>query len=371
MNNSSYIIGAYLLVSFAFASCSNNNEEEVVTETKTEGFCITEKFKPQVKWAPVSEANIIEEIPFIGTVQSNPDRVIQFVSLVDGIVDEIHFSLGEEVKKGQLLAEIRSSELSQLQSDKTSLEAELKVAEQQLKATQSMYDDGISSQGELLQSQSNFNSVQANINRVNSVLSLYSASTEKGVFQIRAAEAGVITAKNITEGKQISAGNEVLFTISDLSEVWVVMNVFAGNVTKVFEEMPVDIRTTSYPDQVFKGNVSAISKVFDSEERVLKARIVLENEDFKLKPGMLVDITGSDEQTQKAIAVSSNSLIFDNNQNYVVEYKSDCYLQIHPVEVLAKNKDTYYLSTALKAGAQVITENQLLIYQQVLSSQRK
>src|SRR5690606_40049820 len=120
--------------------------------------------------------------------------------------------------------------------------------ESQQKSIESMYEDGISSQKNLLEAQSETSVKQAELERVNSILSMFSASTEKGVFQIKAPESGIVTRKNITEGMQISAGSDALFTISDLDEVWILINVYSGSISQIKKDMQVQIRSLSYPE---------------------------------------------------------------------------------------------------------------------------
>src|SRR5690554_8233716 len=82
----------------------------------------------------------------------------------------------------------------------------------------------------------------------------------------------------------VSAYNESLFTISELNEVWVQINVYASNLRNITQGMEVKIRSLSYPDIVFTGKVDALSHVLDSESGVIKARVAIQNEDLLLKP---------------------------------------------------------------------------------------
>jgi membrane fusion protein, heavy metal efflux system len=83
--------------------------------------------------------------PLTGAIEPNPDKVIHFVSLVGGIISNTNFSLGDKVTKGQVLAELRSTELSELQSQSKTILSQIKVAEKNLQSMQSMFDDGIAS----------------------------------------------------------------------------------------------------------------------------------------------------------------------------------------------------------------------------------
>ncbi|MDP3200398.1 MAG: efflux RND transporter periplasmic adaptor subunit [Algoriphagus sp.] len=350
-----------------FSSCSSSEEEK--NNAGNEKYCLDENFKSKIEWVLPEIKSVTEGIHLTGSVETNPDKVIHFVSLVGGIISNTYFSLGDKVTKGQVLAELRSTELSELQSQSKTIDAQIKVGEKKLQSVQSMYNDGISSQKELTEAQSELDILKAEKERINANLNLFSASPEKGIFQIKAPATGIITSKSIAAGTQISAGSEALFTVSDLSEVWVMVNIYANNVQHIETGMEVNIKTLSYPDKIFTGKVAAISQVLDAEAKVLKARVILQNTDFKLKPGMLVDVTALKQGNTEALSIPESVIVFDNNQNYVVVYKGDCDIEIRQIEILTKNSESSFLSGGVNENEKIISKNQLLIYEQIKNFQ--
>lgn len=352
---------------FFLGSCYN--PKDLPPKYTAEAFCVDESFKSKIELEQPKLQQISENIPLTGVVETNPDKVVRFMSLVDGIISHTYFSLGDEVKKGQVLAELRSSQLAELYAQSKTIASQIKVAEQDLKATQAMFDDGISSQRELLNSQSELAILNANKENIDSQLSLYSASPERGVFKIRAPHSGVVTAKSITAGGSISAGGEPLFTISDLDDVWVMVNIYASNVRNITSGMDVSIKTLSYPDKIFKGKITVISQVLDEQAKVLKARVVLPNTDFKLKPGMLVDVHALKTSETTALSIPTDALVFDNNQNFVVVYRDDCDLEIRKVETSSKGNGNTFIVTGLEENEKIVSKNQLLLYEQIKNLQ--
>ena len=355
------------LVSLLIVSCKNNDEPVVAAAAAQ--YCVDSVFKARLEFAsPVMEP-IADGIHLTGSVEANPDNVVHYVSLVSGVITHANFSLGDRVSKGQVLAELQSTELSSLQNDRSNIESQIRVAEKKLQAVQSMFNDGISSQKELQEAKSELEILQSEKSKVASNLNLYSASSNKNVFQIKAPASGIITSKTISGGSQISAEGESLFTVSNLNEVWVMVNIYATNVSNIVEGMPVEIRTLSYPGEIFNGKIGVISQVYDQEERVLKARVVLQNNNFKLKPGMLVDVTAVKHFDGTALTVPMESIVFDANENYVVVYKSDCDFEIRKVEIASKTHGKTYITSGINADEKVVTKNQLLIYEQLKNFQ--
>jgi hypothetical protein len=114
-----------------------------------------------------------------------------------------------------------------------------------------------------------------------------------------------------------------------------------------------------------KAKLPAISQVLDADAKVLKARVVLQNTNLKLKPGMIVDVTALKELKTEALSISTSAMVFDNNQNYVVVHKSDCEIEIRLVEILTKSNGITFLSGGLSENEKIISKNHLLIYEQI------
>lgn len=344
------------------AGCTIKEELQPV---KKEGFCLNEKIKNEIKLINIEKQNIIEGVHLTGMISTNPDQVVNFVSLVNGIISNVHFSLGDAVKKGQVLAEMQSTELASLRSELSALQSQIEIAQLDLKAKEQLFKDGISSNKELLSVKNELRILESEKQRIESNLSLYSASNIKNVFQIKAIASGIITEKNINPGLAVTNEGTTLFSISNLQNVWVMANIYARDIGHIGQGMPVEIKTLSYPDEVFKGKIDMISQILDQDAKVLKARIVLDNKDFKLKPGMVADIIGLKNSNQQALTVPTSSVIFFNNKNYVLIYKSDCDIAIREIEILSKKNDLTYLKSGVKEDEKVIAKNQLLIFEEI------
>ncbi len=350
------------LVAMVLVGCG---EEKLALPAETAKYCLDENFKGKIGLEQTVMQNVTEGIHLNGSIETNPDKVISFVSLVGGIVSKTYFSLGDKVSKGQVLAELQSTELSSLDAKLKNLEAQMEVAEMKLQSVQSMYDDRISSQQDLIKAQSKLAILESEKQKVTSNLELFSASAEKGVFQIKAPTSGIVTAKSIAAGTQITAEGEPLFTISDLREVWVMVDIYATNVQHIDAGMDVDITTLSYPDTIFTGKIAAVSQVLDSDAKVLKARVVLQNPTLKLKPGMLVDVIALKDRKTTAIAIPTHAMVFSDNRHFVVVHKNDCDMEIREVEILSKNNGITFISSGLEENENIIVKNQLLVYEQI------
>jgi len=345
---------------------SCDKKEQADAPAKDDKFCLTGKLREKMQIEDVTKQSVQETISLTGNITYNADNVVEFSSLVEGVVTKTFFSLGDHVKKGQVLAEIRSTELNNLQAQAKTLQSQLQVAQRQLQSVKSLSEDGIASQKDLLQAQSEVDVLKASISNVNANLSLFSASQDKSVFLIKAPTEGYIVDKNISPGTQILQNSESLFTISNLKEVWVLANIYTINVAHIKEGMTVDIVLPAYPDDVFKGKITTLSQVFDADEHVLKARVVMQNKDLKLKPGMPADIIINKGNNDRELpAVPSSAILFDDNKNYVLIYKDDCNIEVRQIKPPMKNSRWAFFEDELKEGEKIITKNQLLILEKL------
>jgi len=355
----------YIIPFFTILVLTACQQKQEFKSVRKEAFCLDEKFKENIQIETVKKETVTEGIHLTGSIEANPEKVVHFASLVNGIVSKINFSFGDFVSKGQVLAELQSVELSSLQAEREVLNAQIETAKTDLEAKKQLFKDGISSNKELAEAQNHLRMLESERQKTENNLRLYSASNEKDVFQIKAPTSGIITAKNINTGSTVTDNGEILFSVSDLNSVWTMANVYATDISSVKKGMEVEIKTISYPDEVFRGKIDLISQVLDEDAKVLKARITLDNKDLRLKPGMIADIVALKKSNENAVAVPTSCIVFFNDKNHVLVYKNDCEIEARKVEILAKRNGTTYLKNGVNESEKIIVKNQLLIFEAV------
>lgn len=351
-----YITGL-LLIPLLLMACTDKKENK---EQRSEPF--KEAFLNDAKTVLTELSTQDQELTLAGKVECDPDKMISYTPLINGVVDRTYFSLGDKVQRGQGLFDMRSTDLSSIHSENISLEADVKLAERELKTAQSMYNDGMLSEKELLEAQGKLKQAQAALGKIKADASVYGVRNSNGSFSVKAPISGYVVAKNVSSGTTVSEGSDPLFTIADLSTVWIVVNVYAGNLQFVHEGMDVEITSMSYPGEVFFGKINSIPQVFDSEEKVLKARIVMQNKELKFKPEMSVVVKLKNETQTKCVSLPSDALIFDDNKYFVIVEQAPGKFEYKEVILQGHNHKVSYISSGLKEGEAVVVKNQLLIY---------
>jgi cobalt-zinc-cadmium efflux system membrane fusion protein len=184
-----------------------------------------------------------------------------------------------------------------------------------------------------------------------------------GTYLVAAPISGYIVEKKISQGNFIrgDAGDN-LFTIGDISDVWVWANVYETDISKVKVGYTAAVTTLAYPGNTFYGTVDEVGNILDPVTKVMRIRINLPNNKGMLKPQMFSNIVITNKEAVKAVAVFSNAIISENGKDYVVKYNSKCDLKVQQVEILKTVGDKTYIKSGLQEGEKVIAKNQILLF---------
>lgn len=334
--------------------------------TASSSCIITPELKKHIQLCNAENAFASKELNLTGVVTYDQNHLFTYHSLISGVVTKVTFQLGDYVTKGQVLAEVKTTELTTQKLDRMKSSSELTLAQRKLASVQSLFNDGIASENDLQEAKNNVAIKIAELKHNDEQLAIQGGNITSGIITIKAPGNGYIIEKNITEGIQIEVGQDDLFTLSDLKKIWIQASVYAAQLEKVKVNAPVGITSIAYPDKVFNGKINRLSNVFDSEERVLKAIIELDNTDLLLKPSMMVQVNLKETIKEPALRIPKTAVIFADNTYHLLVYHSDCNVQIVDVEPLSSDDTYYYISEgSITPKEQLINANALLIYNEL------
>lgn len=348
-----------------FTACK---KEDVTQETTTEKkpFCLSNELHANTQTAAISKQPIQEQLALSGKIEYNENDLVAFKSLLQGIVEKVHFELGDYVKQGQILGVVKSNEIQDLVQQKRYQENQIALYKKQLQSKQELLNDGMASQPEVSEIEFALSAARIEADKINASLKMF-RSAGNGCFQILAPKNGYIVQKNMSTGQSITDDDaDALFSISNLKEVWVMVNIYANNLKFIQKNDVVKVRTVAYPDKVYPGKIDKIYNVFDDNEHVIKARVVLENHDLNLMPGLSADIIIDKNNTQgSAFAIPNAAKVFSNNKEYVVVYKNNCSMSVRQINPVAGNEEYTFVNEKFAADEKVITTNALIIFEQI------
>ncbi len=353
------ILAAFVCI---FVSCKKQVQQEEEMQEKQSSYCLSDT-------AAVYELqrdSIVEQITLTGKIDYNQNDLVAFSSLIEGVIENIYFELGDEVKKGQVLANVRSSQIQDIIQQRKIYTNQLSLLQNQLTTKNDLLKDGLSSLPEIQSTQNEIENTKIEIQKIDQMLQLFSVNSSEGVYQILAPKNGFIVQKNVSIGQNIHAGTDPLFAISNLNKIWVMVNIYANNLRYIKQNDVVAVRTMAYPDKIYKGKINKIYNSFDDNEHVLKARVELDNLDMSLVPGLSADIIiDKDNAQETGFAIPNKAIVFSNNKQYVIVYKSACNLEVQQVRPKAQNELYTYVTTGFQYGDRVVTENALLLFEEL------
>jgi cobalt-zinc-cadmium efflux system membrane fusion protein len=302
--------------------------------------------------------------PVTGTLAYDDTRTARVSSPIAGRVTGAIAALGAHVHTGDTLAELDSPELGQAQSDYAGAQADLNLADRAFLRMQELYTNGITPRKDLEQAQDNLSRARSETERAR--LKLANLGVRNGRtdnrFVLHAPIAGVITERNINPGMEIRTDlTSPLFVISDLSSLWVQMDVYEKDIGLIHIGAQVLVRVPAYPNEIFTATVSYISQVVQDSTRTVKVRCILPNTDGRLLPAMYAAIEVQSEPNDKAVVVPLTSLFTEGESDWLFVAIGDGLYQKRPVNAGLRLKDRAVILEGLNPGERLVVDGALLL----------
>jgi membrane fusion protein, heavy metal efflux system len=349
---------AIAIMAMALQSCRHAEE----ADQKDEKFQVTDSLLNSLLIDTVKEASALSEINLTGSIAADEKKMVKIYPMVSGIAHDVTVQLGDVVSKGQTLAVMKSAEMAGFTKDYIAAEADLRSAKRTLTSTQDLYKSGLASQKDMEEAQSDYDKAVAENKRATAVVSI-NKSNEEG-YIVKSPISGFVIEKNLTDNTQVRADNSAnLFTIADLSDVFVLINIYESDISNIQTGDPVKITTLSYPDKVFTGNIDKIYEVLDPDNKVIKARVKINNPGNKLKPEMFANVTIKAKSGEDLPVINTRGLIFDNDKNYVVVVDGKAKVHVQQIDIAKRVEDRAYIRAGLKPGDRIVASRQLYLFE--------
>jgi cobalt-zinc-cadmium efflux system membrane fusion protein len=273
----------------------------------------------QFPLAIAGEHKAAPSLSVTGVVSPDVSRTVPVISLASGRVVEIRARLGDQVKKGQLLMRVQSSDIAGAFSDYRKAINDERLAQVQLDRAKVLYEKGAIAQSAVEVAQNAEDDAKAVLDAATERLRLLRVDREHptGIVDVFAPVSGVITDQQVTTaaGVQGLSGPNP-FTISDLSHVWIVCDVYENVLPQVHLGEYADIHLNAYPDRVLKGRISNIGEILDPNIRTAKVRLEVGNPGL-MRVGMFVTATFHGKQTETHASVPATAILHLHDREWV------------------------------------------------------
>src|SRR5712691_4262483 len=330
-----------------------------------------------IKTAPVSAIAGGTAVTAPGSVMANAYREVKVTPIAAGIVNKVHVELGAVVKRGAPLVTLFSVELADAQTKYMSTSTMLEADHKKLERTRQLVDIGAASRQDLeeITAVHEAHATEAEAARLRlqllglsaeQVRALTSPSQIVSTIVVPAPITGVITSRSANLGQVVAMGQELL-SVTDLSEVWVVGDLYEQDFKMATVGSEATITTPAYPSLMLRGRVSYIDPRVDSQSRTAKARIEVPNSDGRLRLGMYVTVSFTTPGGRAVVVPRAAVQTIGDRQVVFVPAKGEegKFIQ-RQVRLGSAVGDNYTVLSGLKPGETVVTEGSFFLRAEIL-----
>jgi cobalt-zinc-cadmium efflux system membrane fusion protein len=290
----------------------------------------------------------------------------------EGRIVSVRADLGQTVSEGQVLAVIESPEVGQVRGDLERARAAVSVSQRNYEREKRLYEQEISPQKEMLDAEVIYRTAQADFNSAIAKLRSYGATSGTGgSYGLRSAVSGTVVERNASPGLIVGSSTNV-FTVADLQHVWITVDVYEADLTRVHRGAAVAVAPTALPGETLQGRVSFAGGVVDSASRTIKVRVTVENESRRLRPGMFAQVriaAPAGAPVTESVALPEVAVQEVNGKQVVFVRTAPGRFVARPVTVGGAAPDNALLITrGVRAGDQVVTQGAFQLKSELLKA---
>lgn len=305
-----------------------------------------------VQFGVVARKPVQDEIRTTGTVAMDETRLSYVQTRIAGHIEKVYADAAYRyVRKGQPLFTLHSPEL-------IAAEREYLLAKQNAKELSESTVPGVASGSASLLDSSRDRMAQWNIPR-REIARLESTGEATDALEIDSPVSGYITERNALPNMLVQPETR-LYTVADLSVVWVLAQVFQNDLSRVKVGAPASITLDSYPGQAFRGRVDFIYPDVDITTRTARVRLVFANPRLTLTPGMYLNVSLQAPLGEQLVIPVSGVLQSGTRQIVFVD-RGAGYLEPREVQLGPQARDEYIVLKGLKAGERIVTSANFLV----------
>jgi membrane fusion protein, heavy metal efflux system len=311
--------------------------------------------------ATATEYRSTSALNVTGTVNPDISRQIPVISIASGRVVAIHTQIGASVKKGQLLMEVQSTDISNAFNAYLKAVNDERLARVQDERAKILYDKGAIAKSQVEIADDGEQDAKADLLAAEQQLAVLGVDKDHPSLtaKVYSPATGVVIAQNVTAAAATGvtySGTSTAFTIADLSQVWVICDVYENDLPMVHVGQTADIRLNAYPDRVITGTIGEIDAVLDPSIRTAKVRIQVPNPDRLMRIGMFATATFHGRRPEQHVAVPAAAILHLHDRDWVYVPAGDGkFKRVAVVAGAMVGQGNQEIISGLAVGQQVVT----------------
>jgi len=317
--------------------------------------------KERIEVSQAQAADIHSVISLPGEIKLNDERTAHLVPRVGGIVDNVMVSIGQRVKRGQVLATISSTQLSDLRADWRTQQQRVELARANVAREQRLFEQRVSPEVDLLQARQALFEAELAATNARQKLQALGAPTSASalnLYEMRAPFDGVIVEKHLSQGEAVKEDAQVI-TLSDLSKVWAEIQITSKDLPSVRVGTPVQIQSTASSAKT-TGEIRQVGALIGEQTRTATALVVLNNPDLSWQPGLYVNVSVETGQRRVPVAVQSSAIHEVEGKN-VVFVRVPGGFKVQPITAGSTDGSLTEVTQGVAAGDAYATTNSFVL----------
>jgi len=302
-----------------------------------------------------------------GQIVPNQNMVAVVSPFIESSINEVFVNVGDRVEKKDVLVCLTSPEIGMLRAEYDKAKAELTIKKQNYERQQKLFIEKIVPSKSFQEAELEYQLAEVHNNyTVTKLLSLGISNEEietpptghsnvvGSTFHVIAPISGVVTARAASLGQKVDSSSQ-LFEIIDIESVWLEADIFEKDLTKIRQGQTVKVKVTSYPDEIFTGEIFYIGSTLTPETKTIKVLVEIDNKAEKLKPGMFAETHIVVGQIQNALVIPKSAVLEDENLKVVFAAEENGYHR-HVVKTGIESFGFIEIVSGLTPGSTVVTK---------------
>lgn len=320
----------------------------------------------KLELVPVVQGQMLSHHEFPATVQANQNELAEVTTLIRGRVVKVYVDVGQDVKKGAPLAMLHSVDLGVAEGEYLKAKTRLEEAERSYARAKELYDNKAVSLAELQRREAAMKTARAEVRETQNRLELLGVPREeidrldrehtiKADVPLRAPFAGRVITRNLTRGEVVET-DQKLFTVANLTDVWVIGHVPEKDVRFIRKDQNVDVILAAYPHAIFSGTITYIGDTLDPATRTMSLRVTAPNPDRLLKPEMFAIVRVYTASSPETLSLPLTAVQDGPDGKIVFVQRELGVFEARTVKLGNEEGDVVRVLEGVKVGEQVVTK---------------
>lgn len=372
MNAASRLLATSILAAFGTLTCSDNDTlEHAQSDPLPLNVVALDSTAVAVAEIEVDSVRLVHNstLHANGVLTYDANAVAMVGPKVEGRIVRVFHDLGDRVSRGTRLAILESQEVGDIRAEVGRAQAEADLARQNYEREQRLQEENVSSEKEMLEARAAFESATAALHAAKAKLRVLGAlEADTTGFALIAPLAGTVVERNAVVG-QIAGPEDQIFTIVDLMQLWLVVDIYDKDLTKIAAGQDVRIRTDAFRDAIFNGRVSYVGQILDPESHTIKVRVLVENPG-QLRPGMFARAEVELPEPDGTLAVPRKAVQKLEGETVVfIPQEGCCRFQAIPIRIGAQvDVDFIVVLSGVQAGQRIVGQGSFFLKSELLKA---